>query len=247
MRKLSCIAMCLLLLLLPSCYNKRSVGYLQDRSSLPDYGKGVFEAYRLQVNDEIVIRVITSDVETASLFQSQSGSASQAISYRIFADGTVDLPFLSYVPLEGKTLNEAQQLIKSRLETFTPDIQVKVALATGTFCVIGDAGRGYFPIYKERLTIFQALAMAGGVNESGNFHQVKIIRQTDKGTKIMSFDIRTQSIIGSEYYYIYPNDVIYVEVSKKRFWAVNSYASFLGLVTSSITLLVTVWSLFYKQ
>ena len=191
-------------------------------------------------------RVITSDAETASLFQSSGSGATQGISYRIFADGTVDLPFLSSVPLGGKTLQEAQAIIQGRLETFVPDVQVKVALATGTFCVIGDAGRGYFPIYKERLTIFQALSMAGGMNESGNFHQVKIIRQNDKGTQIMSFDIRTESILGSEFYYIYPNDVIYVEVSKKRFWAINSYASFLGLVTSSITLLVTVWSLFYK-
>ena len=246
MKKIYYIAISLVLLLLPSCYNTRSVGYLQERSSLPAYEQGKFENYKLQSNDEIVIRVITSDVETAGLFQSSGTGATQGISYRIFADGTVDLPFLSQVPLGGQTLDQAQIIIQERLKAFVPDVQVKVALATGTFCVIGDAGRGYFPIYKERLTIFQALAMAGGMNESGNYHQVKIIRQNEKGTQIMSFDIRTESVIGSEFYYIYPNDVIYVEVSKKRFWAVNSYASFLGLVTSSITLLVTVWSLFYK-
>jgi polysaccharide export outer membrane protein len=129
------------------------------------------------------------------------------------------------------------------MRSFVSDIQVRLALSTNTFCVIGAAGRGYFPIYKERLTIFQALALSGGISEGGDYSKVKIIRETDEGTKIISFDIRSKSIIDSEFYYVYPNDIIYVDVSKKKFWAINSYAGFLGVITSSITLLLTVWNL----
>ena len=84
--------------------------------------------------------------------------------YRIFEDGTVDLPFINKVPLLGKTLDEAQQIIQERMSSFVPTVQVKMALATGTFSVIGDAGRGYFPLYEERLTIFQALCLVGCIS-----------------------------------------------------------------------------------
>ena len=154
----------------------------------------------------------------------------------------MDLPFLSKIPVVGLTLEEAEAFVREQLKPYIPDVQVKLALATSTFCVIGDAGRGYFSIYKERLTIFQALALSGGLNESGDYGAVKIIRETPDGTKIVSFDLRSKSLLDSEYYYVYPNDIIYVDVTKKSFWAVESYSNFLSIITSSITLLLTVWN-----
>ena len=202
---------------------------------MPTYEQGSYQLYKLRVNDELMIRVITTDKVLSDLFPSSS--------YRVFEDGMVEFPFLEPVKLEGLTLEEAEQLVTEKMRSFVSDIQVRLALSTNTFCVIGAAGRGYFPIYKERLTIFQALALSGGISEGGDYSKVKIIRETDEGTKIISFDIRSKSIIDSEFYYVYPNDIIYVDVSKKKFWAINSYAGFLGVITSSITLLLTVWNL----
>lgn len=190
-----------------------------------------------------MIRVITTDKVLSDLFPSSSGSSANQVSYRVFEDGMVEFPFLEPVKLEGLTLEEAEQLVTEKMRSFVSDIQVRLALSTNTFCVIGAAGRGYFPTYKERLTIFQALALSGGISEGGDYSKVKIIRETDEGTKIISFDIRSKSVIDSEFYYVYPNDIIYVDVSKKKFWAINSYAGFLGVITSSITLLLTVWNL----
>ncbi|HHT61471.1 MAG: polysaccharide biosynthesis/export family protein [Paludibacteraceae bacterium] len=210
---------------------------------MPTYEQGSYQLYKLRVNDELMIRVITTDKVLSDLFPSSSGSSANQVSYRVFEDGMVEFPFLEPVKLEGLTLEEAEQLVTEKMRSFVSDIQVRLALSTNTFCVIGAAGRGYFPIYKERLTIFQALALSGGISEGGDYSKVKIIRETDEGTKIISFDIRSKSIIDSEFYYVYPNDIIYVDVSKKKFWAINSYAGFLGVITSSITLLLTVWNL----
>ncbi|HPO47657.1 MAG TPA: polysaccharide biosynthesis/export family protein [Paludibacteraceae bacterium] len=210
---------------------------------MPTYEQGSYQLYKLRVNDELMIRVITTDKVLSDLFPSSSGSSANQVSYRVFEDGMVEFPFLEPVKLEGLTLEEAEQLVTEKMRSFVSDIQVRLALSTNTFCVIGAAGRGYFPIYKERLTIFQALALSGGISEGGDYSKVKIIRETDEGTKIISFDIRSKSVIDSEFYYVYPNDIIYVDVSKKKFWAINSYAGFLGVITSSITLLLTVWNL----
>ncbi|MDR1591968.1 MAG: polysaccharide biosynthesis/export family protein [Prevotellaceae bacterium] len=228
--------------LLSSCYSRRSTGYLQERSSLPQYKAAEYEEYRLRENDEIVIRIITIDKDIAAIYESSS-NITNTMAYRIYPDGTVDIPFLSGVSVLNMTLNEVQQAFEKRLSDFAPDIRVKVALNTGTFCVIGDASRGYFPIYKERLTIFQALAIFGDIHETAQFSAVKIIREKAEGTVIKSFDIRSKSIIDSEFYYIYPNDIIYLDLSKKKFWGVNSYSSFLSIVTTPITLALSVWNM----
>lgn len=234
-----------LMLLATSCYTRRVVGLLQERNSLPEYDRGVYQEYRLRKNDELTLRIISADQTSVAMFgnaQTGMGSTNNMV-YRIYDDGTVDIPFLSRIPLEGMTLEEAEKFLTDQMKPYIPDVQVKLALSTSTFCVIGDAGRGYFNIYKERLTIFQALALCGGVNESGDIGHVKIVRETNEGTKIVSFDLRSKSLIDSEYYYIYPNDIIYVDVTPKRFWAVNSYSGFLGVITSSLSLLLTVWNL----
>ena len=151
---------------------------------------------------------------------------------------------MSKVEVAGLTLQQAEQKIESELRGFADDVTVKLALSTGTFCVIGDAGRGYFPIYKDRLNIYQALALSGGVSPSADLAHVKILRRSVEGTKIIEFDIRPRSVIDSEYYYVYPNDVIYFDFSKRRFWAIDSYSGFLSVISSSLSMLVSVWNAF---
>ena len=89
------IVFALLLVVLNSCYSYRQVGLLQEREDLPQYDSIAYEPYRLQVNDEIVYRVITMDQTIAKTLSTNNTSTGQyANSYRIYSDGTVDLPFL---------------------------------------------------------------------------------------------------------------------------------------------------------
>ncbi|MDR3327178.1 MAG: polysaccharide biosynthesis/export family protein [Prevotellaceae bacterium] len=243
--KLKYILFLLLTIGLSSCYTRYSSNLLQERKNLPQYQKNVYEEYKLRVNDELVMRVITEDEGLKVIFSS-SGNGDNAFSYRVYDDGTVDFPFLPKMYLAGKTLEEAENILREHFLDFANDVRIKLALKTNTFCVIGDAGRGYFPIYKERLTIYQALALSGGINESAVLSKVKIIRTSDTGTVIKSFDIRSKSIIDSEFYYIQPNDIIYCDLSKKKFWASGSYAEFTGFITTSVTFLLTVWNMIEK-
>lgn len=246
MKFLRIVTYCLIMLAATSCYTRRVVGLLQERDNLPAYERGLYREYRLRKNDELTLRIITANKESAAMFGAQRTSLSSnnnGITYPIHEDGTIDIPYLSHIPVEGLTLEEAETFLTEQIKPYIPDAQVKLALSTSTFCVIGDAGRGYYNIYKERLTIYQALALCGGLNDSGDYGNVKIVRETNNGTKIVSFDLRSKSLIDSEFYYIYPNDIIYVDVTKKSFWAVNSYSGFLGIITSSLSLMLTVWNL----
>lgn len=246
--KTQLIVLFLTLLSLSSCYNYRSLRLLQDDNrSLPVYEKSDYTDYRIRVNDEIIYRLLTSDKTGISkLISPETGAGGQnQISYRVYTDGTIDLPFITGIPVEGLTLSEASLLVEKRFKELIPDAVIKLSLANKTFTVFGDAGSGIFSIYKEKLTIFQALSMSGDFNESSDRKHIRIIRETNNGTQILEFDIRPKSIIDSKYYYIYPNDIIYVRKKFSSFYKVNNYSALLSVITFSMSLLFTVMN--YKK
>ena len=242
----------LLVLLLAStltgCYSHRQVGLLQERSDLPQYDSVGYEPYRLQVNDEIVYRIITLDETLGKTLAQNLGSSvgagssyQNSYSYRIYSDGTVDLPFLPPIRLEGLTEREAQDTVRRYMRELIPDAEIKLALFNKQFTVLGDVSSGVRYIYKERMTIYQALAVSGKVLNSGDRRHIRIIRpHGNNEPEVLEFDLRTNTIIDSKYYYIYPNDLIYVSREPSSFVKEESYASFIGLITSSVALLVSV-------
>lgn len=237
------ILLLLVLISFSSCYNYRKLRLLQEGTkTIPVYEKTDYKDYKIRVNDEIVYRLITSDETISKLIspESSGSSAQNQLSYRVYTDGTIDIPFVSSIKIEGLTLNEAASVIETRFKELIPDAHVKLSMANKNFTVFGDAGSGIFPIYKEKLTIFQALAMAGDFNESSDRRHIRIIRESDEGTKIIEFDIRPKSIIDSKYYYVYPNDIIYIQREFSSFYKVNNYSALLGIITFSMSLLFTV-------
>ena len=236
------ITLLFLLSMLTGCYGYRQVGLLQERDNLPQYDSACYEPYRLQVNDEIIYRVVTMDETIAKTLSASNNSVGQyANSYRIYSDGTVDIPFLLPVKLAGLTELEAQDTLRKAFREIIPDADVKLAMYNKTFTVLGDANSGTYSIYKDRMTIFQALAMAGDLMNSGDRRHVRIIRpRGNEEPEVLEFDIRTNSIIDSKYYYVYPNDLIYVSRDQGSFYKQSSYSGFLALITSSVSLLITV-------
>lgn len=235
-------------LCLSGCYSHRVIGFLQepnDKNKLPVYEKDTTDQpYRLHINDEIIYRVVTMDATLSKLMNANSSntiSSQYAHSYRIYEDGTIDVPFISSIHIEGLTIPEAQDTIQARFREIIPDAEVKLALYNKTFTVIGDINSHEYFIYKEHMNIFEALAMTGDLMNSGDRRHVRIIRPNgSEEPEVLEFDLRTNTIIDSKYYYIQPNDVIYVARTKSSFVKVESYAGVLGLITSSVSLLVSV-------
>ena len=132
---------------------------------------------------------------------------------------------------------EATEVIEQRFKEIVPDAVIKLTLANKTFTVIGEIGTGVYPIFRDKMTLYQALSMSGEIRYTGDYKKVKIIRETGKGTQTLEFDIRPKSIINSEYYYIYPNDIIYVQRNPASFYKVENYSSFISIISSSLSLL----------
>lgn len=248
MRVLKLYILLMVMFSLHSCYNYKSVGLLQDDNrSLPTYEQEEYQDYKIKVNDEIIYRLMTSDESISELISpANAGSNMQnMISYRVYPDGTIDIPFVKRIPVAGLSLNEASKVVEERFKELIPDAAVKLSIANKTFTVIGEAGTGMYSLTREKMTIYQALSLSGNLNNSGDFRKVRIIRETETGNEVLIFDIRPASLIESQYYYIYPNDIIYVQRARSSFYKVGNWSSFMGIVSTSLSLLFTV--LYYQK
>lgn len=238
---------CLLLAGCCSCITTKSNSYLQTNDKLPQYTKAEYREYRLHPNDQLRMRVLTLNDEAYGIFNTGDNISSNnnSSTYRIYDDGTVDFPFLSGVKVAGLTLREAAHKIQDTLQTLIPDAMVKLAMANEQFYFVGEGKSGAYSFYKERLNIFQALALVGDLKSNGDRRRIRIVRPDPEGglPEIREFDLRSESIIDSEYYYIYPNDVIYVSSIKGNFFKVENYSSTVGTLSTSLSFLVSVINL----
>ena len=231
----------LLLALLSSCTMNKYTRFLQESDRLPQYARAELARYRIQVDDELRVRVLSINKEAIAIFN--AGGTSTNI-YRVYTDGTIDLPFINNVHVEGLTLAQAKEKIKEQIKTFIIDAEVIVALNNNYFYVLGEAGKGGFLLYKEKVTIFQALAMSGGMSKVGSRKHVYIMRKdTDGKTQVRSFDIRSITVLDSEYYYIQPNDIIYVPPASERFFRLDSLGAIMGAISTSFSFFFLIYGL----
>jgi polysaccharide biosynthesis/export protein len=235
----------LLLFVLFSCATNYNTQYLQTRKNLPQYQQKDYQWYVLRPNDKISLRVLTANEDLSQLFGNltASGNGNSSLSYTIYNDSTVDLPFISHLKIGGLTLEEANRVVEQKIQELDKKASAIIALNNDLFYVIGETGKGQFPIYKDKLTIFQALSMAGDIKTNGDRAKIRIIRETQKGTIIKQFDIRSKSLLDSEFYYVYPNDIIYVSTDPNSFFKIESFGSLMSVITTSVTFLVLVMNI----
>ncbi len=227
--------------LFTSCITNKDITFLQDTGK--EYAPADYKEYTLKVDDELYVSVLTLNPEVANLFsiQSRSGYSSNMNSYRVYSDSTVDIPYLGAVKVVGLTLRESEHLIESRLKDYiTDDFSVRAVMVNKAFYIFGDAGKGMYSIYKDRLNIYEAIALTGPMGLSADRRNMKLLRETPDGTKIFEFDIRDKGIVDSEYFYIEPNDILYLDRSKSNFYKITSFTGLLGTITSTLSFVLLV-------
>lgn len=256
-----------LMAMLSSCISPEETNYLQS-INIP-YQKQEFEAYKLSVNDIVVCRISTQDAEFRKIFEDVLSSESTVTNsdalyasgnrgmdanvlsaknrYQIHKNGTIQLPFFGDIHIVGKTLEEAEAIIQDKMRESILDANVALSLYNSFYYVLSDRGavRGQYPIYKENMTILQALGDIGlGANRSLDFRNVVVLRKNENGTtEYKKFDIRTKDIVQSEFYYIRPNDMFYFPTNDKSFFNITSLSSFFSTILTPITFLLMVTKL----
>jgi len=245
-------------MLLQGCVTNKKITYLQDYPESPYSGEYVVpETYLIKPNDNIYIRVSTLDPRFSTFFNvsfDQGGggstrmdeSTADLLSYPVQEDGTIEMPYLGPVEVAGKTLTEAKAVIEELVKDYVNDAEITVRLVNNYVTILGFVTRpGLYPIYKQRLNIFQAISLAGDVAPYGDRYQVRVVRQSIEGSDVKEFDLTDKNIVDSEYYYVLPNDVIYVKPMKGRFLGMYEFpwAVIFSSITTTISIILLIQSM----
>lgn len=228
-----------------SCISSEEINYLQNIPVDEEmYGLRTFEEYRLAVRDNVSCKISVRDEKSREIFRNvivDDPTRNEGLGLVIYEDSTIVIPHFGSVKIAGLTLQEAELKVQEMMAESFPDVQVKMALLNNFFYIYADDRQGSYRVYKENMTIYQALAISGQTTDNMDLSNVKIVRKGDDGLDIVKqFDLRSSKIVQSEFYYIKPNDVIYFSTSKKSFFRVTSVQSFISMIMTPLAFLFMV-------
>ncbi|MFI3282977.1 MAG: polysaccharide biosynthesis/export family protein [Rikenellaceae bacterium] len=210
----------------------KQVPYLQN-SDLYEVSEKESNLYmydaRIMPKDLITITVSTSDPTVAMPFNLtvptvaslNNSTTSQPIlqKYLVDNEGNINFPIVGELQVGGLTKGETEKLIVTKLKAYLKETPiVSVRMTNYNISVLGEVSKpGTFTIDDEKITIFEALAMAGDMTVYGQRQNIKLIREDASGMrKIIELDITSPEIITSPYYYLQQNDVLYVTPNKVK-------------------------------
>ncbi|MDI9873373.1 polysaccharide biosynthesis/export family protein [Flectobacillus rivi] len=218
---------------LTSCVQTKQIVYFQGDTTRYISLKGSAPSIKtIQPKDILAVMVSSLSEESNVIFNtpninnltvmnysvSAGVGRNQPIGYYVDSLGFVAMPLIGKVYLKDKTLQVAADTIERRLEMFLKEPTVNVRILNHKFSVLGEVNRpGVFNLLEERLTIPEALGMAGDLTIFGKRDNILLIREKVKGQKeLVRIDLTSREILSSPYYYIEQNDVIYIEPLKTK-------------------------------
>jgi polysaccharide export outer membrane protein len=207
--------------------------------------------YRLQPRDVLSVRVKALDTESSEYFNLQSANAffnyNQATAYvngySIDEKGNIDLPEAGPVNVAGLTINEAQAKIQKSFAVYLKKATIVVKLVSFKITVLGEVNNpGHYYIYNNQATLLEGLGLAGDMTDFGNRENITLVRQTDTGLGAVLINLKDAKVLSSQFYYLQPNDVVYVQPLKAKntrsnLNALNILSIGFGAISSLILLL----------
>ncbi|RYF86924.1 MAG: polysaccharide export protein [Chitinophagaceae bacterium] len=146
-----------------------------------------------------------------------SNATSATAGFLVDSKGNIEYPRLGTIHAEGLKKNELAQLIKEKLDSVLKSPSVIVRFLNYRITVLGEVrAPGTFSVPSERVTILEALGLAGDITEFGNKSTVKILRENNGQASVQSVDLTAKDIFASPFYRLQQNDVVFVEQSKRK-------------------------------
>ncbi len=209
---------------------------------LPDY-----KPYKIQAFDQLLIKVNAFDGNTEDFLNREFTSEntfSRDItydppslyfnSYIVDERGQITLPLIGSIDVKGKTIADLKLEIDEAYEPHLKMVSSSVKLSNMRITIFGEVNRpGIQYLYDERTTLFDAIGLAGDITDFGNREKVKLIRLTDKGSKTVYLNLQNSEFVNSEFFYLKPYDVIYIEPTKAK--SRDRSARVVGVVISAVS------------
>jgi len=218
--------------LLSACVSQKNVRLIQekvDKEMKTQFSNTHIADYHIQTGDHLYIRVYSVDPKTSKFFQADfpylMNSTYQYLNtYVVDETGDISFSFIDKLHVAGMTVQQAQKAVQGQLDQYFKEATAYVKLVNFQVAVLGEVkAPGNFTIEQDQINVFQALGLAQGVTDYGDFKKVKLVRQTPTGSEVHLVDLTDNRILESPYYYLMPNDVIYIEPRSGKSWAYTQF------------------------
>ena len=248
------IGIFIIIILITSCIPQKRMVYLQDKNpedTLTKFFREKTPEYKIQPGDNLYIKVHSLDEKTFAFFNNTGGSAqtSQYLSndisvylnsYNVNDLGFVDFPLVGEIKVQNLTIDETKNLIQEIINKYLIETTITVKLVNYKITMVGEVRKpGEYSIYQNNINIFEAISMAGDLTDYANRNEVSLVRQTKNGAVIKRIDLTDNMILESDYYYLMPNDILYIKPLKgKQFTFANfPYALIFSAISTTLLLI----------
>lgn len=218
--------------LLTSCVPFKDTLYLEknkDKVADIEINADAYKPYRLQVDDILSVEIKSNNPKDVAIFSKTGNSSGGIVSqdqlyfdgYQIDNSGNIRIPVLGLVNVKDQTVDDVSKLLEKKLleEYFTPasNLFVIVKLAGIKYTINGEiGGTGTKTVFQDKLNILEAIANSGDIKTTGNKKEVVVMRKIPTGYQSETLDLTDANVINSPYFYLKPNDYVYVKPLKQK-------------------------------
>ncbi|HLZ16304.1 MAG TPA: polysaccharide biosynthesis/export family protein [Cyclobacteriaceae bacterium] len=265
MRNLSLVFIATLLIF-TSCVTNRKFLYFQNKNELKEkkppvdsvlrkYDLADFN-YRIQTNDILSVRFQSLTAKEFDFMGGQTlnqpnAGAAGGVGLLLAGDlvdekGEIPVPVIGKVKVAGLTVFQIQDTLQALANVYLQSPIVKVRLLNYRVTFLGEVNKeGSVPMGNNRVSLMEAIGLAGGLNELADRSNIKVVRQTGSRTEVYYVNILKEDFMNSPHYYVYQNDLIIVPPLKQRPFRAYFGTNF-SLILSSISFLLVIYSI-YKR
>jgi polysaccharide biosynthesis/export protein len=266
MRSLPITFLFLIVLSLFSCRNVEDVAYFQKSSNKQKDNKVIYPNFKpdrnkdiptyenlIQVSDILSIYVSSLSPEASSFFNSiapierneqtstSSFSTRTDVGYLVDAQGMIELPLIGKVKVVGLTTGIARDTLTARLEKYLQYPSVRIYIENFRVTILGEVNRpGVYSVTNEKITIPEALGLAGDLNIFADRTNLTLIRDENGEKKYTEIDVTRRDLFEAPYYYLRSGDILYISPVKGRVAQSDNFYRVLPIVMSSLTLIAVV-------
>lgn len=263
-KNISCfIILAFSVLLASSCKTYENVPYFKDfaDTAKPELLQTInFKNPLIQPDDVLSITIQTIDNDVTALLNSgnsatgisgsvpvqgtaATGSPQAANGYLVDKEGKVELPFVGKVKVSGLTTEEAKEEIRKQVNNYFNEPVINVRFANYKITVLGEVAKpSSYIVPNEKVNIFDALGMAGDMTIFGQRENVLLIRDSLNYKKLIRLDLNSKDIVSSPYFFLQPNDIVYVEPNKGKVASLDAYRNReITIIASGISLLTVIF------
>lgn len=249
---------CIVLIFNTGCVSHKQL--LSFQENLPDttlVSAKKLPSIKIQPNDVLGIKVFSTEMELAAPFNITSPQSSenfvnietiQLSGFLVNQEGTISFPVLGTLKLEGLSIAEARDTIVGRLRQHLTDPIVNLRLLNFRVTVSGEVrSPGAFNVFNERISLLDALALAGDLTDYADRKDVLLVREVDGVQSLNRINLQTADFFQSEFYYLKQNDLIYVKPIKGKSGAVQDQTSKIApILSAAATVAAVLIALFSK-